>query len=104
MRLPHPDAAGEHGGPEAGGGRVGRRRRGGGGILGWLVGRVAGAESDSNRTYASEILAILLQSSDKNKKSFLRLEGVESLLQSIAKFRKVAPRDAEEEEYLGEPL
>merc|ERR1711907_97236 len=71
-----------------------------GGILGWLVGRVAGAESDSNRTYASEILAILLQSSDKNKKSFLRLEGVESLLQSIAKFRKVAPRDAEEEEYL----
>lgn len=69
-------------------------------ILKWLVDRIRSPDSDSNRTYASEVLAILLQTSDKNKEAVVSSNGVEALLQAIAKFRKADPADAEEGEFL----
>jgi len=69
--------------------------------MAWLIARVGRGENDSNRLYASEILAILLQTSDASKRAFaLELGGMEALLQAVARYRKANPGDAEEEEYL----
>ena len=71
-------------------------------IQGWLLRRVGAPEHDSNRLYASEILTILLQGSDENKRvlSGPGCNGVEAVLQAIARFRKVDPAKGEEEEFL----
>ena len=73
-----------------------------GSVLHWIVNRVGvDHANDSNRTLSSEILAIMLQNSDRNKKIMVHeLNGIEVLLQAIASFRKVDPVDSEEEEYL----
>jgi beta-catenin-like protein 1 len=70
-------------------------------VMEWLIARISAPENDSNRVYSSEILAILLQNSDKNKGRLAEFSGLESLLQAIARYRKVEEKlSSEEEEYL----
>lgn len=71
-------------------------------ILEWLMSRIQRKESpvSQNKQYAAEILAILLQSSPKNKQKFTSLDGVDCLLQLLSHYRKLDPeKDSDEEEY-----
>lgn len=72
-------------------------------ILPWILSRIQQKESpvSQNKQYAAEILAILLQSSSKNRERFISLEGVDVLLQLLSQYRKRDPeKDSDEEEYV----
>lgn len=72
-------------------------------VFKWLLSRIQRKESpvSQNKQYAAEILAILLQSSAKNREKFISLEGVDVLLQLLSPYRKRDPeRDSDEEEYV----
>ena len=72
-------------------------------LLSWLLKRIQKKESPltQNKQYAAEILAILLQSSSANRKRLTELDGVDTLLQLLAAYRKRDPqKDREEEEYV----
>ncbi|KJE96474.1 hypothetical protein CAOG_06797 [Capsaspora owczarzaki ATCC 30864] len=56
--------------------------------------------ADDNRLYASELLAILLQTSQENKIDFVREGGMDSLLRAVAPYKKRDPRSVEEAEML----
>lgn len=71
-------------------------------VLSWLLSRAQRKESpvSQNKQYAAEILAILLQSSEKNRIQFINIEGVDVLLQLLSQYRKLDPKkDSDEEEY-----
>lgn len=68
----------------------------------WLHERISRKEKrvSQNKQYSAEILAILLQSSSKNRLRFISLEGVDTLLQLLSVYRKLDPqKDSDEEEY-----
>jgi len=72
-------------------------------MLSWLLSRAQKKEVpvSQNKQYAAEILAILLQSSSKNREKFLGLDGVDTLLQLLSQYRKRDPeKDSDEEEYV----
>lgn len=72
-------------------------------IIPWLQNRVQRKENpvSQNKQYAAEILAILLQSSPKNRQRFIEVDGVDILLQILSAYRKRDPdRDTDEEEYV----
>lgn len=69
----------------------------------WLLSRVQRKETPvgQNKQYSAEILAILLQSSPKNRDQFASLNGVDILLQLLSSYRKRDPeKDSDEEEYV----
>lgn len=71
-------------------------------VLEWLLSRAQRKEAPitQNKQYAAEILAILLQSSPKNRGKFIGLDGIDSLLQLLSQYRKLDPeKDSDEEEY-----
>lgn len=71
--------------------------------MSWLQIRIQRKESPvgQNKQYAAEVIAILLQSSTKNRKRFIGLDGVDILLQVLSLYRKRDPaKDTEEEEYV----
>jgi beta-catenin-like protein 1 len=83
--------------------RVGREN----GMLEWLVRRVKRADAEArgrvsqNRQYVAEVLAILLQGSAKNRDEFVKLEGVDVLLELLSPYRKRDPeKDSDEEEFV----
>nr|KAJ0215803.1 hypothetical protein LSAT_V11C300127900 [Lactuca sativa] len=53
---------------------------------------------DSNKIYASEILAILLQSSVANQKRLGQMNGVDVVLQAVAMYKLRDPKSLDEEE------
>lgn len=72
-------------------------------MLSWLQTRIQRKESPlgQNKQYAAEILAILLQSSVKNQKSFVKADGLDILLQLLSGYRLRDPaKDSDEEEYV----
>lgn len=69
-------------------------------LLRWLLNRIKVREFDSNKLYASEILAILLQNSSANQKRLGQLNGVDTILQSVALYKSRDPKTSEEEEML----
>ncbi|KAJ5698157.1 hypothetical protein N7462_000162 [Penicillium macrosclerotiorum] len=72
-------------------------------ILPWILSRIQKKESPvtQNKQYAAEILAILLQSSSKNREKFVGLEGIDTLLQILSQYRKRDPeKDSDEEEFV----
>lgn len=69
-------------------------------LVKWLLSRLKMKGFDQNKQYASELLAILLQSSTTNRQKFSKEGGVDVVLQSLAAFRKRDPRDADETEYM----
>lgn len=69
----------------------------------WLLSRIQQKETPvgQNKQYSAEILAILLQSSSKNRIKFISIDGVDVLLQLLSAYRKRDPeKDSDEEEYV----
>ncbi|CAN4078446.1 unnamed protein product [Withania somnifera] len=67
-------------------------------LMKWLLTRIKVREFDGNKQYASEILAILLQSSTVNQKRLGQLNGVDALLQAVAMYKSKDPKTPDEEE------
>lgn len=68
-------------------------------LLGWLLKRVEKKRAvDENKLYASEILAIILQSSAKCRRQCLAMDGLEALLQAVSAYKKREPEDDGERE------
>lgn len=67
-------------------------------LMKWLLGRIKVKEFDGNKQYASEILAILLQSSVANQKRLGQTNGVDALLQAVAMYKSKDPKSQDEEE------
>lgn len=67
-------------------------------LLRWLVGKIKVREFDSNKQYASEILAILLQNSTANQKRLGQMNGVDVVLQAVAMYKSKDPKTSDEEE------
>ncbi|GAA0169629.1 hypothetical protein LIER_24071 [Lithospermum erythrorhizon] len=67
-------------------------------LLKWLLGRIKVKEFDGNKQYASEILAILLQSSVGNQKRLGQTNGVDTMLQAVAMYKSRDPKSQDEEE------
>ncbi|KAL4384715.1 hypothetical protein GQ457_15G015530 [Hibiscus cannabinus] len=69
-------------------------------LLRWLLGKIKVREFDSNKQYASEILAILLQNSPANQKRLGQMNGVDVVLQAVAMYKSKDPKTSDEEEML----
>ncbi|EEF36193.1 conserved hypothetical protein [Ricinus communis] len=67
-------------------------------IMRWLLGKIKVREFDSNKQYASEILAILLQNSSANQKRLGQMNGVDVVLQAVAMYKSKDPKSSDEEE------
>ncbi|KAK9115681.1 hypothetical protein Sjap_014628 [Stephania japonica] len=67
-------------------------------LLRWLLGKIKVREFDSNKQYASELLAILLQNSAANQKRLGQINGVDVVLQAVAMYKSRDPRSLDEEE------
>jgi beta-catenin-like protein 1 len=68
------------------------------GLVKWLMKRIAVRQYDANKLYASEILAILLQSHQENQKLLGDLNGVDILLQALSYYKKRDPTLSDEME------
>lgn len=64
----------------------------------WLVSKIKSREFDSNKQYASEMLAILLQNSPVNQKRLGQMNGVDAVLQAVAMYKSRDPKTVDEEE------
>ncbi|GMI73454.1 hypothetical protein like AT3G02710 [Hibiscus trionum] len=69
-------------------------------LLRWLLGKIKLREFDSNKQYASEILAILLQNCPANQKRLGQMNGVDVVLQAVAMYKSKDPKTSDEEEML----
>ncbi|KAI9336574.1 Catenin-beta-like protein [Obelidium mucronatum] len=69
-------------------------------LLVWLLSRISTKQFDSNRQYASELLAILLQNSKPNRLALASSGGVTTLLKVLSAYRKKDPKEAEEIEMM----
>lgn len=72
-------------------------------VLSWLLNRIQKKESpvSQNKQYAAEVLAILLQSSQKTRLKLAEKDGVDTLLQLLSVYRRRDPeKDSDEEEYV----
>jgi beta-catenin-like protein 1 len=67
-------------------------------LMRWLLGKIKVREFDGNKQYASEILAILLQTSAANQKKLGQMNGVDVVLQAVAMYKSRDPKTSEEEE------
>jgi len=72
-------------------------------VVEWLLKRVQEKEArvGQNTQYSAELLAILLQSSPRNREKFVELGGVDVVLQLLSAYRRKDPeKDSDEEEYV----
>ncbi|XP_076954969.1 uncharacterized protein LOC143629626 [Bidens hawaiensis] len=67
-------------------------------LLRWILAKIKLREFDSNKQYASELLAILLQSSAANQKRLGGMNGVDVVLQAVAMYKSRDPKSLDEEE------
>ncbi|KAJ8934646.1 hypothetical protein NQ314_013245 [Rhamnusium bicolor] len=71
------------------------------GLLAWLLKRLKlKAPFDANKLYASEMLSILLQENEKNRAALGELDGIDTLLQQLAFYKRHDPNSAEEHELM----
>jgi len=68
--------------------------------LNWLLKRIKVKSFDSNKQYASELLAILLQNSRDNRLALLSKNGIDTLLQVLAGYKRKDPPTPEEIEFM----
>ncbi|KAJ8608150.1 hypothetical protein MRB53_039829 [Persea americana] len=73
-------------------------------LLQWLLMRMqrkeAGSSFSQNKQYSCEVLGILLQTFEKARQSIVKMDGVDTILQLLAQYRKTDPlRNSLEEEY-----
>ena len=75
-------------------------------LLPWLLKRIQIKEPrvGQNKQYAAEILAILLQSSSRNRLKLANLNGIDILLQLLSAYRKKDPVPASDEDEYAENL
>eukprot|EP00730_Choanoeca_flexa_P018968 TRINITY_DN9250_c0_g1_i5.p1 TRINITY_DN9250_c0_g1~~TRINITY_DN9250_c0_g1_i5.p1 ORF type:complete len:554 (+),score=162.36 TRINITY_DN9250_c0_g1_i5:59-1720(+) len=69
-------------------------------LLTWLIKRLEAPEFDANKLYVSELLAVLVQTSEANRQKLGQLNGIEGLLQTIAMYKRSDPSTEEEGEML----
>jgi beta-catenin-like protein 1 len=72
-------------------------------LMKWILSRIQKKENPlrQNTQYAAEVLSILLQSSRPNRMQVVSNDGIDSVLQLLAPYRKRDPtKDTEEEEYV----
>ncbi|TFY70154.1 hypothetical protein EVG20_g2848 [Dentipellis fragilis] len=69
-------------------------------LLPWLLQRIQSKTHEENRSYAAELLSILLQTSRANRLEFGHKEGVDTLLKVVSQFRRRDPSDADEAEFM----
>jgi beta-catenin-like protein 1 len=53
-------------------------------VMKWLLKRIQSEKHDENRSYAAELLSILLQTSFDNKTALAKHDGVETLLKVLS--------------------
>ncbi|EPS42556.1 hypothetical protein H072_3492 [Dactylellina haptotyla CBS 200.50] len=75
-------------------------------VLSWLLERIKIKESpvSQNKQYAAEVLSILVQSSESNRRQLAKIDGVDVLLQLLSPYRKRDPAKGGEEEELFENM
>merc|ERR1711894_97943 len=67
------------------------------GLLQWILRRLkAKMPFDANKLYCSEIMAILLQSSEENRQQLGEIDGIDILLQQLATYKRHDPSSLEE--------
>ncbi|KIJ70518.1 hypothetical protein HYDPIDRAFT_78492 [Hydnomerulius pinastri MD-312] len=69
-------------------------------MMNWLLERIQSKTHDENRSYAAELLSILLQDSTPNRQEFGKRDGVETILKVLSQFRRRDPVDADETEFM----
>ncbi|XP_037558676.1 LOW QUALITY PROTEIN: beta-catenin-like protein 1 [Dermacentor silvarum] len=71
------------------------------GLLAWILKRLkAKMPFDSNKLYCSEILSILLQNHEENKKLLGEIDGIDTLLQQLSYFKRHDPSSSDETEMM----
>lgn len=70
------------------------------GVLAWILKRLKGKGFDANKLYCSEILSILIQSTNENRILLGEQDGIDLLLQQLAFYKKHDPTTDEEKEYM----
>lgn len=71
------------------------------GLLQWLLRRLkVKAPFDANKLYASELLSILLQDNKSNRLALGEMDGIDTLLQQLAFYKRHDPSNAEEHELM----
>ncbi|KAF9247089.1 Catenin-beta-like protein [Melanogaster broomeanus] len=69
-------------------------------MMNWLLERIQSKTHDENRSYAAELLSILLQHSTPNRQELGKRDGVEVILKVLSQFRRRDPVDADETEFM----
>lgn len=70
-------------------------------LISWILKRFkAKPPFDGNKLYSSEILSILLQNNEENRKLLGELDGIDTLLQVISYYKRHDPSSADEHEYM----
>ena len=70
-------------------------------LVPWLLRRILQpGRFDQNKAYAGELLSILLQDTMSNRETLGEKDGVDVLLQVMARYRAADPSDAEEVEFV----
>ncbi|XP_066255029.1 beta-catenin-like protein 1 [Euwallacea similis] len=71
------------------------------GLLAWLLKRLKlKTPFDQNKLYVSEVLSIILQDNEKNRLLLGELDGIDTLLQQLAFYKRHDPSNAEEHELM----
>uniref|UniRef100_A0A1E1XQJ8 Beta-catenin-like protein 1 N-terminal domain-containing protein n=1 Tax=Amblyomma sculptum TaxID=1581419 RepID=A0A1E1XQJ8_AMBSC len=71
------------------------------GLLAWILKRLkVKMPFDANKLYCSEILSILLQNHDENKKLLGEIDGIDTLLQQLSYFKRHDPSSSNEIEMM----
>ncbi|GLI67804.1 hypothetical protein VaNZ11_012092 [Volvox africanus] len=69
-------------------------------LLTWMLRRLKRRDFDTNKQYASEVLAILMQGSVSNQVRLGAENGIDLLLTCVAQYKSKDPSPGEEEEYM----
>ncbi|EFJ40460.1 hypothetical protein VOLCADRAFT_69464, partial [Volvox carteri f. nagariensis] len=69
-------------------------------LLTWLLRRLKRRDFDTNKQYASEVLAVLMQGSVSNQAKLGAENGIDLLLTCVAQYKSKDPSVGEEEEYM----
>ena len=70
------------------------------GLLGWLLKRLRIRQYDTNKLYAVEILAIILQGNETNQRRLGERDGIDNLLQALAYYKRRDPQTLDEIEMM----
>ncbi|RWS28353.1 beta-catenin-like protein 1 [Leptotrombidium deliense] len=70
-------------------------------LLAWILQRLKmKLPFDANKLYSSEILAILLHNNEDNRKQLGSLNGIDTVLQQLAYYKRHDPSTSDEHEYM----